>query len=207
MGFRVSRFNIGAVGLFSLILFTGVLSIPGFSSQPNEIIDDFFEQFSFDLIQLTFATTHTPAYSNVTSSSVSVEPPGDFMRFEAITAGTVPDSLDSYINSTQSFGYAWLDSVSFPANAVVSVMHSSENDSASQQLSWHGHNYQLDSNGCLSVVEDASYFVSQNDNVMTMYTVGAINVNQSTFQSTSSFELVLDSTNCPAPLNGLKLVK
>jgi len=208
MGFRVSRFNIGTVGLFSLILFTGVLSIPGFSSQSNEVIDDSIEQLSFDLIQLSFATHSTEAYANVTASNVTPYISGDAMtNFEVTAQDTIPNTPDPYINSIEAFGYAWLDSASFPANAVVSTIHPLMNDSFAAPHAWHTHDVVLNADGCVSTLDSLESLITIENNVILTLAVEPSVVTSSNFQSASSFEFVTDTTTCPAPLNGLRMVK
>ena len=58
---KVPRLNF--IQIFSVILFTGALSISGFSSQQNEIIDDSIQDFTFELVQLSYATSHVNACS------------------------------------------------------------------------------------------------------------------------------------------------
>jgi len=63
MGQSRILFSKYTIAILSVILFTGVLSILGFSSQSNEIIDDPIEKFTFGIVQLSSATSHVNACS------------------------------------------------------------------------------------------------------------------------------------------------
>jgi len=56
MGHGLQLNSIVGITILSVVLFTGVFSIPGFSSHSNEVIDDSIEDFTFGFVQLSSAT-------------------------------------------------------------------------------------------------------------------------------------------------------
>jgi len=157
---------------------------------------------------IEFSATHiTQSYGTVTASSVTPYILGENISFEVTTQGTIPLTPDAYISSTLAFGYAWLDSTSFPADAVAATIHPAMTDTSPDPNVWHTHNVTLDANGCVTSMPDLQSVFGTNDNFMPVNAMESTVVTPSTFQSTSSFEFVTDTTTCPAPLNGLRMVK
>jgi len=91
-------YSVYGIALFSAILFTGILPIPGFLSQSNEIIDDSIQEFTFGLIQLSSATfldgisviTSITSVETDTNGNSGVLNPGDSIDFTLL----VPASAD-----------------------------------------------------------------------------------------------------------------
>lgn len=206
---NIKRLNsILAIPILSVVLFTGALSIPGFTSQSNEVIDDSIQDFTFGLIQLSSATHITETYASITSSNVSYLVPGlDLLQFDITASGTIPSEPDAYINATLGFGYAWLDSIEFPSNAVSATIHPQLNDGNLVPEIWHVHSIVVNSDGCISEMNELPGGVMTNGQTISATTTESISpVNMINFQSAISFEIVTDSTTCPAPLSGLKMV-
>lgn len=208
MGKGQSKRPYGILGILilSVILFTGALSTPSFTSQSNEIIDDSIEEFTFGFVQLSSAAHITETYATTSSSNTSSEPP-DILLLEITTSGTIPQQPDAYINSVLGFGYAWLDSTTFPSSATSATIHPQLDDGYMIPNNWHTHNMVIDANGCISQLNELAAGVMVNGQTISVITTeGFSAVDTSNLQSAISFEIVNDSTTCPAPLSGLKVV-
>lgn len=169
---------------------------------------DFIQEFTFGLVQFSSATHMAATYANVTSTNISSLPPGDILKLDLTASGTIPQEPDAYINSVLGFGYGWLDSTTFPSNAVTATIHPQLNDGNLVPNMWHTHSIVVNSDGCISELNQLPGGVIINGQTISVITPGATSpVNATNFQSAISFETVMDSTTCPSPMSGLKAVK
>ena len=148
MGHNKRLFSIFTISILSVVLFTGALSIPGFTSQSNQVINDSNQKFTFGLIQYSFGASH-PSYSDVTGYTSSLELGFDGTNYSTAFNGTVtttaniPQSPDSYINSTLAFGYTWTLTTD-PMQAAIAMIHVSGVDPSSPSV-WHTHTATIES--------------------------------------------------------------
>ena len=150
----------------------------------------------------------TETYVHVTESSVTPTFPNDMENFEITTLETIPQSSDSYIQSIELFGYAWLNSTSYPADAVVATIHPSYDDNYEYPELWHTHTISVNQNGCVVDMQEINSFALPEDNVLSIYVSNSeATVSSTTFQSGNAFQLSVNTVNCPAPLSGLEMMK
>jgi hypothetical protein len=150
-----------------------------------------------------------PAYTTVTSSSVTSNPAGKKYVFSATTGGAIPHTPDSYTSTKLVFGYAWLDAFPLvtPTNGVLAVIHPGVVDSTQNPNGWHAHTATLNAAGCVTGVADINAGVGINGNTVKInMRASEATVTPTTFVAAAAFELVVDAATCPAPLPGLKVV-
>jgi len=87
MGHSKQLNGIFRITILSVVLFTGALSTPSFTSQSNEIIDDSIEEFTFGLVQLSSAANHARTSVSYAGGPTPPIPPFEAALFTTEASG------------------------------------------------------------------------------------------------------------------------